>query len=106
MAPICVGSWVSPLPLLGHEHGQVGLVAGEPLPGGLELPRAVGPVGPATLGLVRAHGDDGVDRPLPVILRAGCMLDADRPYLGLIAIPLQDDAVDFGSLLTWSDFRR
>jgi hypothetical protein len=79
---------------------------GEPGPRLLELSHAVGPVGAAALRLMRPHGDDGVDCPFPVGLRPGRVLDADRPDLDLITIVFQDDAVDLGAQLPWSDLRR
>jgi hypothetical protein len=98
-----IGRSAAPLPLLSHEHSQVDRVGRELLPSPFELPHAVGPVGPAALGLVRAHRDDGVDRPFPIGRRAGLVLDADRSDLGLVAIAFQDDAVDVGSMLTMLD---
>ena len=85
-------------PLLGEEHGQVGLVVGEPDPRLYELSHAVGAVGATAFRLVRPHGDDGVDCPFPVILRTGRVLDADRPNLDLVTIVFQNDAVALGGL--------
>ena len=90
--------------LLGEEHGQVGLIVGEPGPGLLELPHAVGAVGATALRLVRPHGDDGIDCPFPVMLRAGRVLDADRADLDLVTIFFQDDAVDLGAQLSLVGF--
>jgi hypothetical protein len=84
--------------LLSQKHSQVGLVGGELSPSLLELPHAVGAIAPAAPRLVRAHRDDGVDRPFPVILRAGAVLDSDRANLELAVLVLEDDAVVLVSL--------
>ena len=85
--------------LLGEEHGQVGIIGGEPSPRLFELSHAVGAVGATALRLVRPHGDDGIDCPFRVILRAGRVLDADRPDLDLVTIVLQDDTLEVGGPL-------
>ena len=47
---------------------------------------------PRALGLVRPHGDDGVDGPCPILGSAAPMLNADRADLDREAVAFEDDA--------------
>ena len=81
------------LPLLGHEHGQVGWIVSELLPSGLELPHAVGAVGAATTGQVRSHGDDGVDGPDPEVFSANTVVCTENLSSDVVVVKSAKDGV-------------